>query len=411
MKSLKKVIAMVVVLSLMMTAVPIKGAEAKGKITGVKQVDASTSSISVSCDANLTSGGYALEISTDKESWVVKDVDKNPNNLKAEDLSAGKSYYARVVGYSSDCFDYYGYWNGGETVAVDASEPIEVVTEPDNVSLSVLQIGATTSGFSLKCSANKESGANFFRVYDVYTDKCLGEGAAGTVSVKNLSAGSGYGVYIYACRVSETGFVATGSGEYVQKRFKTVAESESKGGFGITESWVNIDTFKFSVSDVACDGHQLQFLTVNGKVAMNYYFSGDYCMVKDFVKGTFYRYRVRSYVKCDNNKTVYSKWSGCKTVAIPKKATWRRSGKYMEVDWSKVNGASGYTVYVSDKENSGYKKVKSVGVKNRSVTIKKISGKKVKRGKYYSVRIVPRAKFNGKTVNAEWCIYKWDRFY
>ena len=69
----------------------------------------------------------------------------------------------------------------------------------------------------------------------------------------------------------------------------------------------------------------------------------------------------------------------------------------MKINWGKIKGASGYTVYVSTKRNSGYKKVASVKGSKSSVTVKKLKGKKFKSSKTYYVYIVAKKKAGGVT--------------
>ena len=83
----------------------------------------------------------------------------------------------------------------------------------------------------------------------------------------------------------------------------------------------------------------------------------------------------------------------------------------MSLSISKVSNASSFTVYASTKENSGFKKVKTVGAKKRSLTIKKVAGKKLKKNKYYYFKIVPNAKVGKKTVKSGYGRkYSWRYF-
>ena len=59
----------------------------------------------------------------------------------------------------------------------------------------------------------------------------------------------------------------------------------------------------------------------------------------------------------------------------------------IQLNWKKVKGASNYTVYISDKQNSGYKKVGTYNSKKTSATIRKFGKKALKSGKTYYVRI------------------------
>lgn len=68
------------------------------------------------------------------------------------------------------------------------------------------------------------------------------------------------------------------------------------------------------------------------------------------------------------------------------------SGGKLKISWEKVNGCTGYDVYVSTKEKSGYKKVASVKSSKTSITVKKLKGKKFSAKKNYYVYIVGKKK-------------------
>ena len=53
------------------------------------------------------------------------------------------------------------------------------------------------------------------------------------------------------------------------------------------------------------------------------------------------------------------------------KLSVKTSKKKIQLNWKKVKGASNYTVYISDKQNSGYKKVGTYNSKKTSATIRK----------------------------------------
>ena len=83
-----------------------------------------------------------------------------------------------------------------------------------------------------------------------------------------------------------------------------------------------------------------------------------------------HRMRVRAYTTF-NGVTTYGAWSDWLEIVPPlKKLTGRSSGKRkVTLKWSKVKGATSYTVYVSTKRTTGYKKTKTVSAKKKKVTI------------------------------------------
>lgn len=73
------------------------------------------------------------------------------------------------------------------------------------------------------------------------------------------------------------------------------------------------------------------------------------------------------------------------------------TGSKLKITWDKVSGVTGYDVYVSTKEKSGYKKVKSLSKTKSSYTLSKFKGKKISSKKSYYVYIVGKKKV-GKTT-------------
>lgn len=378
--------------------------QAAGQVSGVKQIDDSISSIEVECEAVLGAEYYFLELSQDGISWTLVDTSSNPK-MNAYSLNAGKSYYARV-GLCAD-------WDGEEKVAGSESAPIEVVTAPTG-SVNAVQADAKANGISVK--SNAVDGANLYRLY--YDKVLLGQSAGTTVtSTTKMNAGTTYWCHLYACRKSATNYVAVGGYDY--ENFKTLAPAFNSKGFGLTQTWQSINSYQFAASSsYARDGVQFQFLTPGGKVKKDVYQDGGYsggtttANVDKFINGYFYKYRVRPYVVC-GTKRVAGSWSGCKYIGVAKKVGFKlnKKKKSVTLSISKVSNASGFTVYASTKQNSGYKKVKTVSAKKRSVTVKKVAGKKLKQNKYYYFKIVPNAKVGKKTVKSEYgSVYRW-RYY
>lgn len=71
------------------------------------------------------------------------------------------------------------------------------------------------------------------------------------------------------------------------------------------------------------------------------------------------------------------------------------------VRWKKVKGAKKYTIYMSQKKNSGYKKIATVGGSKTSYKITKFKGKTLNvHNKTHYIKIVTQAKFGKKTVKS-----------
>lgn len=366
--------------------------QAADKIYGIKQIDADHNSVTVSVNENVQTKYYSIEIrDAGSNEWRQIGKSVSASSLKTQALlEPGKSYYLRVRGFS----DFYCQ---DETAGY--SDELEVVTAPDISKMKVTETKASTGSFTVKYSG--VSGANCF--YLICDGETIGTSASSTLKTsKALSAAKRYSVKAYASRKSALGYIAEGQyadGRFKEYSFKTVSKAISDKYFGLTYGSNKSNSYDFSIVNLpVCDGTQLQFATPSGKVKKNIYGTSKYT-VNGFINNNFYKYRVRTYVKCGSDK-LYSAWSGYKYIGASGKVkgTYSKKSKIIKLEWSKVNNASGYDIYISDKSDSGFKKVKSLGANKNSLTITKYGNSRLKSGKTYYVKLVSKAKSGGKTI-------------
>nr|MCR5101327.1 hypothetical protein [Butyrivibrio sp.] len=75
--------------------------------------------------------------------------------------------------------------------------------------------------------------------------------------------------------------------------------------------------------------------------------------------------------------------------------------KKLIVNWEKLSNASGYEVYVSKKQNSGYKKRKSTNnASTVTATISKLNGSKFNAKKTYYIYVVAKKTVSGTTYKS-----------
>lgn len=121
---------------------------------------------------------------------------------------------------------------------------------------------------------------------------------------------------------------------------------------------------------------------------------------KDIQNNMLYTVKVRACVTC-NGQVYYGDWSDeAYLFTQPMVSKASVSGGNLKVSWGKINGITGYDVYVSTKEKSGYKKVKSVKKTKSSVTVSKLKGKKFNKKKKYFVYIVAKKKVGNTTYTS-----------
>ena len=145
-------------------------------------------------------------------------------------------------------------------------------------------------------------------------------------------------------------------------------------------------------------GYQYELFN-NKNVRVRYGNRNYYSASESFSKlaSATHKMRVRAYTTF-NGTTTYGAWSDWIQIVPPvKKLTGKSKKRKITLKWSKVAGASSYTIYVSTSKSSGYKKTKTVSAKKSKATIKKIGKKKLKSGKRYYVMVRPNKKINGKT--------------
>lgn len=371
--------------------------EAPAQVTGLKQIDAGSGWITVSWDAQINCN-YQLEFSVDGVNWTEVGV-KAGTDMRADNLSTGKSYYARVRGYRSK------YIYAGERTFGPYSAAIEVVTVPGSVS-EIVQTNATynTASFTWKAA----EGATQYDVYKKVNgiETFVGSTNTNSITVKGLSREK-FDINVKQGRKSAAGYVAKDS--YGKSLYSSNINllPEKPGNIHISNYWDSIKEIQAEWdSCMFADGYQIQVYRGADKKAMSTLkTTGTYVYAKNINTKNFYKIRVRAYTTV-NGQLKYGDWSGYTYFAQqPKLKLKYVSVKKLKVSWSKVNSATSYTVYMSTKQKSGYKKVATT--KKLSYTITKFKKKALKKNTTYYVYVVANKKVGKKTVksNAKNCYY------
>jgi hypothetical protein len=392
---MKKSLLLLAIMSIMMFAMSIT-AFAEDAPTGLKQTGDSTTSVTISWDAVLGQNlCYNIYYSTKPDSgFVLAKEHISGTSATINGLTAGKTYYVAVktVAKSGSIFNY------SYSEVSDLSQSLEVVTSPSSDGATLEQVGATTNSITVKLS--KVDGADQY-ILKVEGNEVVSKSATIT-SKKNLTSATGYTAYVYPCRVSSTGYVAGASSTSKSLKCKTLAKKINKSSFYCSGKWTYLNEYDFEAKisgGGSVSGTQWQFFTMKGKKALDKTTTEHSVKVSN-VLGTFYKYRVRTYINTESGK-IYSKWSDYKYIGNPKNVTINKSGKKLKVSWSKASGATSYTVYVSTKSDTGYKKVGTVSAKKRSIVISKYKNKSLKKGTKYYVRVVSNVKVGKKTYSTE----------
>lgn len=152
-------------------------------------------------------------------------------------------------------------------------------------------------------------------------------------------------------------------------------------------------------------GYEVSLSNSKGKVLQKKdvtYASASFNQVMDSV----YTVKVRAYTMYQNVKH-YSSYSQINCIPQARITKLKIKGGKLAVNWKKVDGATGYRIYVSNKSKSGYKLVKTLGKKKGSCTLAKIKGKKIKSKKAYYVYVQTICN-KGNNKGTSGALYYWS---
>lgn len=379
------------------------------KVTGVKQTGGSDTNVKVSWDTVFGLNGYLYSrISPTPQMEVYQDdfVGSNRTECSISGLSAGKTYYVKIGTAGS-----YGNYNDAPADTV-WSDVIEVVTEPDSVDGNSIKYGGGGET-SINVSWAAPEGATSYRLIAYDYEETVENGVtvysdSNSATITGLKNNTRYMIRVYALK-------SNSSNTYTAEAY-TYGSAYSIPTVPTKVTGVECDNFDMSVKvgnarftfdkNAVADGYQYEIYKYNGKKALltGNFARGDYNygVVKNKKLKTrqIYKIRVRAYVNKSNGEKAYGKWSSyeyfCRMAGAD--VSMKKSGSNkIKTSWKKVTGATSYTVYLGSKNSSSsnvkYKKIATT--KKTSYTIKT----KLKKNKYYYLRIVPNYK-KGKTTYA-----------
>lgn len=421
MKSLKKLVLGLSFALLLAASVAVlhrTDVEAANQVTGLVQRYSTGYSGTIAWNTVDGASGYMVTLydSGKKPMRVVKGY---PSGTVLDGLNPGASYYVMVQA------------NGTNGALLASSTQMEIVTRPgSDTSFWVKQTKSTATSVTLQYKAM--AGANYYEIdYKSYGGETKTTGTTGTTcTLSKLSKNKDVTAVVYPARKSLSGYIAYAD---TYKSFYPVV-TPSKPGVNYVDLGKNKKEAYIAVKDNSSyyrngykypyrDGHEYQIYRLAGnkklttKTTTSDYFN---YTNKYFAKklkdkdGGMFKIRVRAYSQDSNNKKFYSGWSSwyyfCRYDIIT--SLKNKGSKGMEVKWNKVNKASGYKIYVSDKKKSG-ELVKPKCVKTitkggtTKATFNKYNKKALKNGKKYYVYVEPYYKEKGKVkeVSNYWISY------
>lgn len=361
--------------------------------TGLRQTGATKNEVKVVWDAVPGADRYYWSWSIDGSGWSEGKYDwnTNPEDILYK-LSAGSTYYVRVR--AADTSDWANY------VYSEWSQPIQVATAPDAAQMGQLTLAEATAS-SLTITWAPCPGATSYNVYDGSTNALLGTVTNSTFVRNSLAPGNAYSIKVVPVRTTDGGFAAYDSYRILSNVYTKPNKpvTPSTANFGLTSIYYNINVAYFGATDPSksANGYEIEVYTMKGnKKVFTATSSNNRFSVK---RNTAYKYRCRFYATYGNER-IYGDWSGNRYF-VYQTVSGKKYSNRIKMSWKKVANAKNYTVSISTKEKGGYKKVKTLGSKSTSLTIRKCGKSKIKKNKTYYVKVVANLKDGKKSVKSD----------
>lgn len=318
---------------------------------------------------------YKYNSSTKKYTLLGETTD---TSYRVKSLSSGTAYVLCVKGYKKV----------GNTTYVSKSYSLaKFATKPLS---PIVKYSSTASSVTL--SWNKVSGATGYDVY-VSTKKDSGYKKVGTTTSRSfkytgMTAGKIYYFRVKAYKKAyDQKFTSTST------TIKTVTKpSNPVLSYSTSTSSVKISWNKVS----GATGYQVYMATSeNGtytKLATLSSSATSYTK-KGLKVGTYYYFKVRAIKDVDTDRT-YGGFTKIKTSTKPLTVTNLKAtsaNKSVKLSWTKASSCSGYAIYISEKETSGYKLLTTT--KNTNYTASSL-----KSGKTYYFKIRAYRIVNGNKI-------------
>ncbi|MFD1405756.1 fibronectin type III domain-containing protein [Robinsoniella peoriensis] len=362
---------------------------APGAPSGLRQTYASEGSAKVVWNQVMGSSiRYEVEYSQDNRNWYSVGYTMTSLDCSKSGLTAGMTYYFRVRAYENQYPNkIYGPWSAGIAVA---TTPVQIPYQ------KVIQTNAGTSSVTLQW--DKSAGATGYNVYQIESNQeiYIGKTAANTYTINNLKAGGTYKYKVYPER-SAGGYTAVASYGTTVYDVKTVPSSVKNIFTDYGYANIKKASIQWERAENA-NGYEIALYSAKnkkiGSTKVINYNTNSYTFSN--IKKDFYKVKVRAYIQLKTGKK-YSSWS-TSYIAIQPKVEGKKSGTGIKVSWDKINGATNYTVYISSKRNSGYKKATTT--KSTKTIIKKYGSSRLKKGRTYYIYVIANKKVGRKTYRS-----------
>lgn len=397
-----KVVLAIMVLMGAVACMPVV-ANAAAVPSALCQVNADRTGVEFKWDAVAGADAYAVQVSVDGVNWERDKEDTAATSKVLRGLNAGSTYYVRVASYDMNGTPDFLM----DDTMSDYSAPLEVVTAPDAVNIGTMTCANATAN-SLTFVWGTCSGATSYRVFDFTSGQKLAVKTEPVFEYTGLIPGANYGIKVIPVRTAvTTGFEAFVN-SYGLSGVKTVPETPGISDFSVYAANSKTKVVNYIVKDEnACaDGSEIEVYKVKGGARVQT-LSAAYGSVSTAYTNSMkvkrnepYKYRMRHYITAGGKK-FYSGWSGYRYFFLHDTSGTKKvgaKGTKIVIKWSKVTGASGYTVSVATKRDGKYTKIKNLGKNKKSMTITKVGKKKIKKNKTYYIKVTAKVKDGVRTI-------------
>lgn len=213
-------------------------------------------------------------------------------------------------------------------------------------------------------------------------------------TINNLSPGTQYYVKLVYTRTN----ISTGSSYDYSAMSGNIVTLPGKVANVRQDRWWRYIKSVDAVWDdmTGASGYEWEFRnSKNKKIAANTSLSNK--MSNSIDNNMVYTLQVRAYTVINGTKYP-GEWSDkAYLFTQPEVTKVSISGSKLKVNWKKISGATGYEVWASTKQKTGYKKVATLKANASSATIKKLQKKSFSTKKTYYVYVVAKKKVGKRT--------------
>ncbi|MEE0061372.1 MAG: fibronectin type III domain-containing protein [Acutalibacteraceae bacterium] len=355
--------------------------------------------------SNVTSNSITLnwDKSDDVTGYIIYRMDRNTNGKYVRrtmindnqtttytetDLIPSRSYYYQVKAFLYENRTYY------------YSDPVTIKlgTTPNTVQ----NLEATTNTKNkIAFKWSKAEGADGYIIYrmDYKSNNQYRQIAAVNSNVikitnTNLESGRAYYYRVSAYKnIAGTKFIGdyqtlkTATSPDMIKELKVSAQSTTQ----ISINWDTVlgaNGYIIYRMDSSTNGQYVALTTLEGNSNASY-------TDKNLLAGRAYYYRIKPY-KTVAGKTFYADLATLKTgtATVTPSFTLKSNNKKITASWTKVSGAEGYTLYLSESKNGAY-------YAQASTTKESITSKELTPGKTYYVKIAAFNLIDGKRIYSD----------